>query len=314
MSQWFKHNWKLKLISLGLAVGLWYYAVNEESVEIVRTIPLSITIENKNMSILKVSNEKLRITIKAPRAMVSQVAGADIRAKHQFGREMKQAGEYSFHTDPREISLPSVEMQIVRIEPQVVRVVVDEVVTQKLPVKPHFVGEPALGYKIRDEELQMDPNAVMVQGPKGEIEKLSAVLTNPISLTGRTRSFRLNTDFSLPPHVAVLDMQAVDVYVPIHEASEEKELVDVPIKMVRPSGSLGIAELDPQKISVRVQGPSRVIQNLEASQIHAYSDLTGLDYGEHLVDVFWVFPQGVSLKEDKRVQTQAILRREVSKE
>ncbi|HCM42035.1 MAG TPA: hypothetical protein DIS66_01790 [Candidatus Omnitrophica bacterium] len=313
MSQWLRRNWKLKLISLGLAVGLWYYAVNEESVEIVRTIPLSVSIENKNISILKVSSEKLRITIKAPRAMVSQVAGADIRAKHEFGREMKQAGEYSFHTDPREISLPSVEMQVLRIEPQVVRVVVDEVVTQKLPVKPHFVGEPALGYKIRDEELQMDPNAVMVQGPKGQIEKMTAAMTKPISLTGRTRSFRLTTDFDLPTHAVVLDVDAVDVYVPIHEVSDEKELVDVPIKMVRPSGSLGIAELNPQKISIKVQGPSRVLQNLEASQIHAYADLTGLDYGEHLADVFWVFPQGVSLKEEKRVQIQAILRREASK-
>lgn len=308
---WLRHNWKLKLISLGLAVGLWYYAVNEESVEVTRTIPLSLAIENENISVLNVSTEKLRVTIKAPRAMVSQVASADIRARHQFGSEMKQAGEYSFHTDPREISLPSVEMQVLRIEPQVVRVLVDEVMTQKLPVKPNFVDEPALGYKIRDEELQMDPNAVMVQGPKGEIEKISAAQTKPISLTGRTRSFRLTTDFDLPPHVAVLDVEAVDVYVPIHEVSEEKDLTDVAIKMVRPSGALGIAELNPQKVSVRIQGPSRVLQNLEASQIHAYADLSGLDYGEHQADVFWVLPQGVSLKEDKRVQVQVILRREV---
>lgn len=313
MSGWFKRNWKLKLISLVLSVGLWYYAVNEESVEIVRTIPISVSVENKNISILKVSTEKLRVTIKAPRAVVGQVASSDIRATHQLGREMKQAGEYSFHTDPSEINLPSLEMQVLRIEPQIVRVLVDEVVTQKLPVKPRFVGEPAFGYKVREEELQMDPNAVLVQGPKGEIEKMTAAMTSPLSLTGRTRSFRLTSDFSLPPHASVLDVDSVDVYVPIHEVSEEKELTDVPIKMVRPSGALGVAELNPKKVTVKVQGPRRVLQNLDASQIIAYADLSELDYGDHQVDVFWVFPQGVSLKEDSRVQVQAILKRAVSK-
>lgn len=313
MTDWLKRGFKLKMIALILAVGLWYYAVNEEGVEIVRIIPIEVAIENTNMGILKVSTEKLRVTLKAPRAMVGQVASADIRARHQFGREMKQAGEYSFHTDPREINLPSLGLQILKIEPQVVRVLVDELVTQKLPVQHHFQGEPAFGYKIREEELQMDPNAVLVHGPKGEIEKMSAVLTKPISLTGRTRSFRVSTGFSLPKHVSVQAIESVDVFVPIHEVSEEKELADVPIRMVRPSGALGLAELIPQKTSVVVQGPRRVLQNLESSQIRAYADLSGLDYGEHFVDVFWVFPQGVSLKEEKRVQVQVVIQRELKK-
>ena len=76
-----------------------------------------------------------------------------------------------------------------------------------------------------------------------------------------------------------------------------------------PSGALGIAELTPQKISVTIQGPRRVLQNLIADKMHAYADLSGLDYGEHVVDVSWVFPSGITLKDDKRVQVNAIIRR-----
>ncbi len=306
---WFKHGWKLKIISLGLAAGLWYYAVNEESVEITRMVPLQVKIENKNMSILRVSSEFLRVTFKAPRAMVGELASADIHSRHVLGKETKQAGEYSFRTDPREIILPSLGLHVLRIEPPVVQVVVDELVTQKLPVKPNFQGEPAFGYKVRDEELQMDPDAVMVQGPKGEIEKMTAVLTRLISLTGRTRSFRVNTEFELPATVTVQSASMVDLFIPIHEVSEEKELQNVTVKMVRPSGALGIAELNPTKISVTIQGPRRVLQNLVPEKMHAYADLSGLDYGEHVVDVAWVFPPGVVLKDDKRVQVNAVIRR-----
>lgn len=309
-SHWFKHGWKLKLISLGLAAGLWYYAVNEESVEVVRMVPLHVTIENENMSILSVSADSLRVTFKAPRAMVGEFASADIRSKHVLGKEMKQAGEYSFRTDAREITLPSLSLHVLKVEPAVIQVVVDELVTQKLPVKPNFQGEPAFGYKVRDEELEMDPNAVMVQGPKGEIEKMAAILTRPISLTGRTRSFRISTEFELSPSVNAQSAAMVDLYIPIHEVSEEKQLKDVVVKMIRPSGALGIAELNPQKISVTIQGPRRVLQNLEADKMHAYADLSGLDYGEHNVDVSWVFPPGISLKDDKHFQVNAVIRRE----
>ena len=309
-AHWFKHGWKLKIISLGLAAGLWYYAVNEESVEVTRMIPLQVKIENENMSILNVSSNFLRVTFKAPRAMVGELASADIYSRHVFGKETKQAGEYSFRTDPREIIVPSLGFHVLRIEPAVVHVVLDELVTQKLPVKPHFQGEPAFGYKVRDEELQMDPNAVMVQGPKGEVEKMAAVLTRPISLTGRTRSFRVSTEFQLPATMSSQSAESVDLFIPIHEVSEEKELKNVVLKMIRPSGALGIAELTPQKISVTIQGPRRVLQNLSADKMHAYADLSGLDYGEHAVDISWVFPPGVTLKDDKRMQVNAVIRRQ----
>lgn len=307
---WFKHGWKLKLISLGLAAGLWYYAVNEESVEIVRMIPLQVKMESENMSILRVSNESLRVFMKVPRAMVSEVANADIHFVHPLGKEMKQAGEYSFHTDPQEIIFPNIPLHVLRIEPQVVQVVVDELVTQKMPVKLNFQGEPAFGYKVREEELQMDPNAVMVKGPKGQIGKMTAVLTRPINLTGRTRSFRLSADFQLPANVTAESALGGDFYIPIHEVSEEKELKDVVVKMVRPSGALGIAELTPQRVTVTIQGPRRVLQNLQAEKMHAYADLSDLDYGEHMVDLSWVFPVGVTLKDDKKVQIKAVIRRQ----
>ena len=52
MLKWLTHDWGLKLISFILAVGLWYYAVGEESVEVERTIPLEIEVMNEQMSVL----------------------------------------------------------------------------------------------------------------------------------------------------------------------------------------------------------------------------------------------------------------------
>ena len=136
-------------------------------------------------------------------------------------------------------------------------------------------------------------------------------MTRPISLTGRTRSFRMTTEFEVPARIKTESADIVDLYIPIHEVSDEKELKDIAIKMIRPSGALGVAELNPQKITVTIQGPRRVLQNLQADKMHAYADLSELDYGEHEVDIAWVFPVGVTLKEDKKIQVKAIIRRKV---
>lgn len=308
-SNWFRHGWKLKLISLGLAVGIWYYAVNEESVEIVRVIPLQVSIKNENMSILKVSTERLRVLLKVSRSMVSEVASSDIRAEHIFGRELNQAGEYSFHTDAREIQRP-LGVHVLRIDPPLVQVLVDEMVTEKLPIKAQLMGDPAVGYKVRVDDIALDPNAVMVRGPKGEIEAMSAVPTAPIDLTGRTRTFRMITGFDLDGPVKPTSAKSVSVNVPIHEVSEEKKLENVVVKMIRSSGALGLAELSPQKITVSIQGPQRVLQNLTAEKMHAYADISGLDYGEHVIDVTWVLPPGVTFKDDKKMQVTAVIRPE----
>ena len=82
MIQWLTRDWGLKLISLLLAVGLWYYAVGEESIEVTRVVPLEIKITNPQMSILETSTRLVQVTLTAPRALLSDLASAEIRAVH----------------------------------------------------------------------------------------------------------------------------------------------------------------------------------------------------------------------------------------
>jgi hypothetical protein len=71
MITWLTRDWGLKLVALVLAIGLWFYAVGEESVEVERTVPLEVQVQNKQMSILKASVKNVRVKLVVARTRIS---------------------------------------------------------------------------------------------------------------------------------------------------------------------------------------------------------------------------------------------------
>lgn len=302
MITWLTKDWGIKLISLLLAVGLWYYAVGEESVEVKRTIPLEIIVKNKQMSVLRTSVKSVWVTLAAPRNLLSDLTSKDIRALHEIEADVKTAGDYTFRLEPREIKLPSPQIRVVKIVPEVIQVTIDELIVQKLKIIPQFVGEPAFGYKVRMDEIEMDPNALLVEGPKGQLEKLDAISTEKIDLIGRIRSFRRTVNLMLPPNVKPLSESTVDIFIPIKEEFGEKEFESIPVKILQPSENAFKAKLETGLIQFTLKGSRLQLEKLKPEMMLAYVDTAGLTAGEHEIEVQMILPEDVTLKEPVKVK------------
>ncbi len=309
MIKWFVRNWGLKLFSLVLAIGLWHYAVGEEGIEVTRTIPLDIKVKNSQMSILKTSTHSVQVTFVAPRALLSDMTSQDIRAVHEIGNEVKHAGDYSFRLEPREIQIPTLQIRVTKIEPEVVGVTLDELIVQKLAIQPNFIGEPAFGYTVSKDEIQLNPNAGLIEGPKGKLEKMESIKTEKIDLVGRTRSFRRTVAVELPDYVKLLSEGLIDVYIPIREQFDERTFENILVKVLRPSGGNEKIELKPAKISFTLKGPKRLLDKLVAEKILAYVETADLPAGEQDVPVQILLPEGVSLKDGNPVTVKVNIKK-----
>src|SRR3989338_1986676 len=147
---WLTNNWALKLVSLMLAIGFWFYVVGEESVEITKTIPLEIVSAKEKLSIVKSSTSFLEVPFQSPRHLFSALSSSTITARHQV-QGTDKPGEYSFTVQPSDFSLPAPEIRITKIFPPYVTVTLDELIVKKLPIKVELAGEPAFGYRIDEE-------------------------------------------------------------------------------------------------------------------------------------------------------------------
>jgi len=302
-------DWGLKLIALILAIGLWYYAVGEESIEVTRTIPLILEIKNEQMSILEMSDRTVQVTLSAPRALLSEMTSKEIQATHEIGSDIQAAGDYSFRLESREIKLPTPQVRVVKISPEIIHVTIDELIVQKTKIEPHFVGDPAIGYQVREDEIQLDPNAILIEGPKGQLEKLGSIRTERIDLVGRIRSFRRTVQLELPSNIKPLSESLVDVFVPIREEFGEKEFADISVKILNLPDQKMTAELEPKKITFVLKGSQRRLEKLASESILAYLDLSNYDTGEHDIPVEVMLPEGVRLKDDLPLTLKAILKK-----
>lgn len=293
---WLTKNWSLKIISLILAVGLWYYAVGEEGIEVTRTIPLTITVENPQMSILKTSVHAIQVTFLSPRGQVSDLTSEEIRVEHTIKKEINKAGDYSFRLEPGEIKIKSPQIRIIKLEPEVVQVTLDEIMVKKMEIKPQFAGDPAFGYSIHKEEIQLNPNAVLIEGPKGTLEKLDGVKTQKVTLVGRTRSFRQTVALELPSNLRLIGESVIDLFVPIVEESDEKEIKDVPLKVVQTAGGDRQIEINPSKVSFVIKGSKKQLEKTTAENIFAYVNAEDLKNGEYDLPVAFFLPDEIAIK------------------
>ena len=295
---WITKDWGIKLVSLVLAIGLWYYAVGEESVEIKRIVPLEITVKNPQMSILKSSVRNVWVTLSAPRHLLSEITDKELRAVHEIGADISSAGEYSFKLLGGEIKLPTPQARVVRIVPETIHVTLDELIVQKLKIHPVFVGEPAFGYSLREEEIQIDPNAILLEGPKGQLEKLDSIQTKSIDLIGRIRSVRRTVELDLPPGVKSLSEAVVEIFIPINEEFGEKQFENVSIRVLSSVNQLLPVEIKPSQVSFVLKGSRQSLEKLSSESVFAHVDLTNPDKNQKDYPIKAILPEGVNLKED----------------
>lgn len=296
MTRWLTKNWGAKLVSLVLAVGLWYYAVGEEGIEVTRTIPVEIKVEKEKMSIVGKPTRLVVVTLQAPRSLLTNLASEELKAEHVI-RRVENPGDYSFRLEAREIHLPSEKVRVARIEPEVIQVKIDEMIVQKLEVEPVFLGEPAFGYHLDRDNIQLDPRSVLVEGPKSQLEKMEKMKTQPIDVVGRVRSFRKTVRLSEEPGLKVLSESWIDAYIPIQETLSEKTFEEIPVKLLGTPSALARIRVEPSSVQFVLKGLSKHLEALESKDILVYVEISELPDGTHEVPLRILLPEATSLKE-----------------
>ena len=308
MMKWLSRNWGLKIISLVLAIGTWYYAVGEENIEVTRVIPLKIQMANAQMTVSEISTKVVQVTLSAPRTLIVNLASQDIQAVHKIGPEIKTSGAYSFRLETSEIRVPNFQIRVIKIVPETVTVKLDELIVQKLEIQPDFIGEPAIGYKLLTDELRMDPNAILTQGPKDVLAKMKSAKTEPVDLVGRIRSFHRTAEVKLPPGVKAMSESLVDVYIPIREEFGEKEFKDVPVRILRAPAASGVVDLSPDKVSFALKGSKLYLEKLTPETLLVYVDLGSLKKGNYELPLQVVLPENVNMKEKEPIKIKVAIR------
>ena len=95
-------------------------------------------------------------------------------------------------------------------------------------------------------------------------------------------------------------------FVTIQENPQEERLFEVPVDYINLADNLAISD-KPSNIKLRLNATSSVLDNLSASDINAYADLSGATLGQYTARLNFDLPAGVQLSSAERSEVTVLI-------
>jgi YbbR domain-containing protein len=172
-------NMWLKLVSLGLAVLLWWAISHDPTVEAVVTAPLEFHHAPDNLEMSVETSPQVQVRVRGPERTVRSLTPADVQAIVDLTGV--HPGERTFDLTAKQVHLPDA-VQVVQIEPSQVRIAFDHSATRSVDVRPRVIGTLVTGYRISD--VSADPDKINIIGPQHRVDEVVDAITDPVDATG----------------------------------------------------------------------------------------------------------------------------------
>ncbi len=172
-------NLGLKLLSLLLAILLWFFISAKGVSEITIEVPIEYINIPAGYEILKKDRDTVRVSVFGSERVLRSIRPEDLRVYV----DLKDArpGKGSYPIKKSNIKVPPA-LTISSVTPPKVNIVLDRTVSREVPVKPDLLGKPAPGRYI--SEITVRPERVEIEGPETVIRKVPSVRTEPIDVSG----------------------------------------------------------------------------------------------------------------------------------
>lgn len=174
MKRFFLEDWKLKLLSLILAVMLWFvvFFIGEMKKEI--SVPVFLNGLSKDYLVMKKDTDKVDITIQGRVSVLKDIKDSDIKASLNLS-DVKE-GENVFSITKNNIQIPK-GVQIGQIKPSAIKVEVDRIIEKRVRTVIKLDKKWISRYGVKS----WNPMYVNIEGPRQIWETKMFLETRPIN-------------------------------------------------------------------------------------------------------------------------------------
>lgn len=233
-----------------------------------------------------------RVVVKGAQQLLSTLDAAQITVDLNQTKENLILNLPVLILDRNGNQVPNEQLEINPAAVQAYIPVIQNIPTKVVPIKPTIVGKPREEWQV--SRVVLEPETVKITGAYEILEKVSQVETQPIDITGIEQNLVVQVALTPPEGINLLYQPAVKVLVQVEEAPVTRILHDIPVAAEnQPAGS--ITTLNPEKISLEVQGSRLEIEALNNVDIKPLVDLSGLLPGTHQLEVKIALPNNIQV-------------------
>jgi len=279
-SMWpFRHA-GLKLLSVGLAVSLWFVVSGEETVERGLRVPLELQQFPPDLELQGEPPAAVDVRVRGASGTLGRVGPGDVVAVLDL--HTATSGRRLFHLTPEQVRAPF-GVEVVQVSPTTVALTFERTLTRLVKVVPAVDGRPAPGYVLGP--VTAEPSSVEVAGPASSVGRVTEALTEPVMVTGSRGPVHADVTIGfLDPELRLKGPRTAAVTVQIVPGPEERTLQRQPVHLRNLAPKLS-ARAVPPVVDVDVRGSREGLNRLDPDDVRAYVDLAGLGAGEYSLTV-----------------------------
>jgi YbbR domain-containing protein len=204
-------NIGLKLTSLVLAITLWFFVILSGRSGIVLEIPVMYDNIPPQLEVVDFPRT-VNIHVEGQERLLKSLKQNEISAVIDL-RDAK-TGRNFYTLSPENINLPRT-IEVTNIDPQTIGLTIEKQFKKTVSVQPAIEGLPERGFVIL--EIRVDPEVLILEGPRSIVSKINNVKTEPIDINGLNRDLQYKAKLNLPNSGLRANIQKVDVNILVRQ-------------------------------------------------------------------------------------------------
>jgi len=247
-------NWILKLVSLCLAIMLWYFVVGEDQVDINVQVPIEILNLPKHLIISNQFKRDIDVSVRGPRSMIQELRSKNITRPVNLSDA--EPGTIVIKNDENSIPFP-MGITVQRLQPTNITLLLDRLIQKNFTIKPITEGSPARGFALK--QVKLDPDHLIISGPETILNKESSLKTYVVNVDGLDHSTSLQVHLNLEPEFSdLIGETVVTANLEVGEMMEERTITDIPVNVRTANGTVRV---EPDTITVKATLPQNLISD-----------------------------------------------------
>jgi YbbR domain-containing protein len=220
-------TWALRLLALGIAIGIWFNAsVEDRLVPSERVVEASVSFNRPRGFMVIDPVRTVSVRLLGNKRAIRELSSDQVSVSVELSP--RQEGSATINLSRENVLTPN-GLEVVSIEPGTIQIQLEREITQRVPVAPEIIGRPAAGTTIGETEVF--PSQVLVSGPQSKLERLESLSTVPINLAGRTSTLEETVPVRSPdPLIQIVQPSEVTVRIPIQPPPADRGAEDKPRK------------------------------------------------------------------------------------
>src|SRR5262245_13244510 len=270
----------LKVLSIALATLVWWMVAGQREAERSLRAPLEFRSIPDQLELVGEPTSLVDVRLRGTTGALAQLQTSEVVAVLDL--KGARPGRRLFHILPGDVSVPT-GIKVLQVTPATLSLTFEASASRTVPVVPDIDDEPAARFRVG--RVTSDPPLVEIAGPASAVADITEATTEPVSLRGATESVVDTVTVGLEDSsVRLRNQRTAVVTVEVRPVPVERVVDHVPVEL-RNSGNRLTSHASPREVTVRLRGPAKAVSALQATDVKAYADLSGLGRGRYNLPV-----------------------------